>query len=144
METKNFNGLIVLNQQTINDIIAWCEQDKYLTGGQVNDIEKRLSDSDGGYKDVSYKRWHFEKRGAIFGVYTYCLIDIQELMLDQYVATIEVGVKQEGHEDMKYPTVLRMYESIRDVNDLRGLVRLGWNVVKTGETIVRRQHYLDC
>ena len=144
METKHFNGMIVLNQQTINDIIAWCEQDKYLTGGQVNDIEKRLSNDDGGYKDVSYKRWHFEKRGAIFGVYTYCLIDIQELMLDQYVATIEVGVKQEGHEDMKYPTVLRMYESIRDVNDLRGLVRLGWNVVKTGETIVRRQHYLDC
>lgn len=143
METKRFNGMRVLDQQTINDIIAWCEQDKYLKGGQVNDIEKRLSDGDGGYKDVSYKRWHFETRGAIFGVYTYCLIDIQELMLEQYVATIEVGVKQEEHEDMKYPTVLRMYESIRDVNDLRRLVRLGWNVVKTGETIVRRQHYLD-
>ena len=143
METKRFNGMIVLDQQTINDIIAWCEQDKYLTGGQVNDIEKRLSNDDGVYKYVSYKRWHFEKRGAIFGVYTYCLIDIQELILDQYVATIEVGIKQEGQEDMKYPTVLRMYESIRDVNDLRGLVRLGWNVVKTGETIVRRQHYLD-
>ena len=143
METKRFNGMIVLDQQTINDIIAWCEQDKYLAGGQVNDIEKRLSDGNGGYKDVSYKRWHFEKCGSIFGVYTYCLIDIQELLLEQYVATIEVGVKQEGKEDMKYPTVLRMYESIRDVNDLRRLVRLGWNVVKTGETIVRRQHYLD-
>lgn len=40
METKHFNGMIVLNQQTINDIIAWCEQDKYLTGGQVKEVEK--------------------------------------------------------------------------------------------------------
>ena len=140
---ENINGLRVLDQQAVDEIIAWCKNDEYLTGGQVNDIEKRLSNDDGGYKDVSYKRWHFEKRGAIFGVYTYYLIDIQEFLLEQYVATIEVGIKREGQEDMKYPTVLRMYESIRDVNDLRGLVRLGWNVVKTGVIIVRRQHYLD-
>ena len=144
METKNINGMRVLSQQQVDEIIAWCDQDKYITGGRVNNVEKRISDGGIGYKDVSYKRWHFEKHGAIFGIYTYCLIDIQELMLDQYVATIEVGIKREGQEDMEYPTVLRMYESIRDVNDLRGLVRLGWNVVKTGETIVRRQHYLDC
>lgn len=143
MDMENINGLRVLDQQAVDEIIAWCKNDEYLTGGQVNDIEKRLSNDDGGYKDVSYKRWHFEKRGAIFGVYTYYLIDIQEFLLEQYVATIEVGIKREGQEDMKYPTVLRMYESIRDVNDLRGLVRLGWNVVKTGVIIVRRQHYLD-
>lgn len=143
METKNFNGMRVLSQQQVDEIIAWCENDEYLTGGQVKDVEKRLSDGDGGYKDVSYKRWHFEKSGAIFGVYTYCLIDIQELMLEQYVATIEVGIKLEGQEDMKYPTILRMYESIKDVNDLKGLSRLAWNVIRTGVVIVRRQHYLD-
>ena len=144
METKNFNGMRVLDQQIVDEIIAWCENDEYLTGGQVKDVEKRLSDGKDGYKDVSYKRWHFEREGIHFGIYVYWYIDIQELMQSKYVATIEVGIKQEGQEDMKYPTVLRMYESIRDVNDLRGLVRLGWTVVKTGETIVRRPHYLDC
>lgn len=143
MEQKNINGLRVLNQQTVDEIIAWCENDKYLTGGQVKDVEKRLSDDKGGYKDMSYKRWHFEKSGTIFGLYTYCYVDIQAILLDNYVATIEVGVRKEGEEDMKYPTILRMYESIGDVNDLKGLVRLGWNVIKTGETIMGRQHYLD-
>lgn len=143
MEQKNINGLRVLNQQTVDEIIAWCENDKYLTGGQVKDVEKRLSDGKGGYKDVSYKRWHFEKSGTIFGLYTYCYVDIQAILLDNYVATIEVGVRKEGEEDMKYPTILRMYESIGDVNDLKGLVRLGWNVIKIGETIMGRQHYLD-
>lgn len=143
METKNFNGMRVLDQQQVDEIIAWCENDEYLIGGQVNDIEKRLSNGDGGYKDVSYKRWHFEKRGAIFGVYAYCLIDIQELLLEQYVATIEVGIKREGQEDMKYPVIFRMYESIRGINDLRRLMRVGCDIAKTGETIIRRQEYLN-
>ena len=143
METKDINGMRVLDQQQVDEIIAWCENDEYLTGGQVKDVEKRLSDGKDGYKDVSYKRWHFEKNGKILGVYAYCYVDIQAILLDKYVATIEIGVKKEGQEDMKYPVILRMYESIRGVNDLRGLVRLGWNVVKTGETIVSRQHYLD-
>ena len=143
METKNINGMRVLSQQQVDEIIAWCEQDKYITGGRVNNVEKRISDGGIGYKDVSYKRWHFEKHGAIFGIYTYCLIDIQELMLDQYVATIEVGIKREGQEDMEYPTVLRMYESIRDVNDLCRLMRLAWDMTKFGEGIIRRQEILD-
>ena len=143
METKNINGFRVLDQKTANEIIAWCEQDKYITGGRVNNVEKRISDGGIGYKDVSYKRWHFEKRGAIFGVYTYCLIDIQELMLDQYVATIEVCIKREGQEDMKYPVILRMYESIRGVNDLCRLMRLAWDMTKFGEGIIRRQEILD-
>lgn len=143
METKNINGMRVLSQQQVDEIIAWCENDEYLTGGQVKDVEKRLSDGKDGYKDVSYKRWHFEKRGAIFGVYTYCLIDIQELLLEQYVATIEVGIKREGQEDMKYPTVLRMYESIRGANDLRRLILLGWDMVKTGESIIHRQEFYN-
>lgn len=143
METKNFNGMRVLNQQAVDEIIAWCEQDKYLTGGQVKDVEKRLSDGKDGYKDVSYKRWHFEKRGAIFGVYAYCLIDIQELLLEQYVATIEVGIKREGQEDMKYPAIFRMYESIRGANDLRRLMLLGWDMVKNGESIIHRQEFYN-
>lgn len=143
METKNFNGMRVLGQQAVDEIIAWCENDEYLTGGQVKDVEKRLSDGKDGYKDVSYKRWHFEKRGAIFGVYAYCLIDIQELLLEQYVATIEVGIKREGQEDMKYPVIFRMYESIRGINDLRRLMRVGCDIAKTGETIIRRQEYLN-
>lgn len=143
METKNFNGMRVLDQQAVDEIIAWCENNKFVTGGRVDDVEKRISDGDGGYKDVSYKRWHFEKRGAIFGVYAYCLIDIQELLLEQYVATIEVGIKREGQEDMKYPVIFRMYESIRGINDLRRLMRVGCDIAKTGETIIRRQEYLN-
>ena len=143
METKNFNGMRVLDQQQVDEIVAWCENDDYLTGGQVRDVEKRLSDGKGGYKDVSYKRWHFEKSGNIFGVYAYCYVDIQAILLDKYVATIEVGVKREGQEDMKYPVILRMYDTIRGVNDLRRLMRVGCDIAKTGETIIRRQELLD-
>ena len=143
METKNFNGMRVLDQQQVDEIVAWCENDDYLTGGQVRDVEKRLSDGKGGYKDVSYKRWHFEKNGNIFGVYAYCYVDIQAILLDKYVATIEVGVKREGQDDMKYPVILRMYDTIRGVNDLRRLMRVGCDIAKTGETIIRRQELLD-
>lgn len=143
METKNFNGMRVLDQQAVDEIVAWCEKDDYLTGGQVWDIEKRLSDGKGGYKDVSYKRWHFEKRGTILGMYAYCYVDIQAILLDNYVATIEAGVKKEGQEDMKYPVILKMYESIRGVNDLRKLMQLAWDMTKFGEGIIRRQELLD-
>lgn len=40
METKNINGLRVLDQQTVDEIIAWCENDEYLTGEQVKEVEK--------------------------------------------------------------------------------------------------------
>ena len=40
METKNFNGMRVLDQQAVDEIIAWCKNDEYLTGGQVKDVEK--------------------------------------------------------------------------------------------------------
>ena len=143
METKNINGMRVLSQQQVDEIIAWCENDEYLTGGQVRDVEKRLSDGDGGYKDVSYKRWHFEKSGKIFGVYAYCLVDIQAILLDKYVATIEVGIKREGQEDMKYPVIFRMYESIRGINDLRRLMRVGYDIAKTGESIIHRQEFYN-
>ena len=143
METKNFNGMRVLDQQAVDEIIAWCEKDDYLTGGQVNDVEKRLSDGKDGYKDVSYKRWHFEKRGTILGMYAYCYVDIQAILLDNYVATIEAGVKKEGQEDMKYPVILKMYESIRGVNDLRNLMQLAWDMTKFGEGVIRRQEILD-
>lgn len=141
METKNINGFRVLSRRQVDEIIEWCENDEYLTGGQVRDVEKRLSDGDGGYKDVSYKRWHFEKSGKIFGVYAYCLVDIQALLLDKYVATIEMGIKEK--EGISYPATVRMYESIRGLNDLKRLMELGRNVINAGETIVRRQEYLD-
>lgn len=112
-----------------------------MKGGRVKDVEKRLSDGNGGYKDVSYKRWHFEKSGKIFGVYAYCLVDIQALLLDKYVATIEMGIKEK--EGISYPATVRMYESIRGLNDLKRLMELGRNVINAGETIVRRQEYLD-
>lgn len=143
MEQKNINGMRVLSQQQVDEIIAWCENDEYLTGGQVKDVEKRLSDGKDGYKDVSYKRWHFEKNGKILGVYAYCYVDIQAILLDKYVATIEIGVKKEGQEDMKYPVILRMYESIRGVNDLCRLMRLAWDMTKFGEGVIRRQEILD-
>lgn len=40
METKNINGMRVLSQQQVDEIIAWCENDEYLTGGQVKEVEK--------------------------------------------------------------------------------------------------------
>lgn len=40
METKNFNGMRVLDQQQVDEIIAWCENDEYLSGGQVKKVEK--------------------------------------------------------------------------------------------------------
>ena len=122
METKHFNGLIVLDQQTINDIIAWCEQDKYLKGGQVNDIEKRLSDGDGGYKDVSYKRWHFETETVGDSYYIYRYIDIQEIMARWYVATVEIGVKR--RKGMWQNTVAKIYEYVSSVDAVRSILAL--------------------
>lgn len=143
METKNFNGMRVLDQQKVDEIIAWCENNKFVTGGRVDDVEKRISDGNGGYKDVSYKIWHFARDNTRFGLYIYWYIDIQELMQSKYVATIEVGVKREGQEDMKYPAIFRMYESIRGANDLRRLILLGWDMVKTGESIIHRQEFYN-
>lgn len=143
METKNFNGMKVLSQQTADEIIAWCEQDKYLKGGRVKDVEKRISDGDGGYKDVSYKRWHFERDDTHFGLYIYWHIDIQQIMSDKYVAAIEVGAKREEDRDVIFPAIFRMYESIRGANDLRRLILLGWDMVKTGESIIHRQEFYN-
>ena len=143
METKNLNGMRVLEQQKVDEIIAWCENNKYFTGGQVRDVEKRLSDGDGGYKDVSYKRWHFERDDTRFGLYIYWYIDIQQVLSNKYIATIEVGAKREERRDMLFPAIFRMYESIRGANDLRRLVLLGWEVVKTGESIIHRQEFYN-
>lgn len=143
METKNFNGMKVLSQQTADDIIAWCEQDEFINGGRVNNVEKRISDGNGGYKDVSYKRWHFERNDTHFGLYIYWHIDIQQIMSDKYVAAIEVGTKREEDRDVIFPAIFRMYESIRGVNDLRKLILLGWEVVKTGEAIIHRQRFCN-
>lgn len=143
METKNFNGMRVLDQQKVDEIIAWCENNKFVTGGRVDDVEKRISDGNGGYKDVSYKRWHFVRDNTRFGLYIYWYIDIQELMQSKYVATIEVGVKREEKCTMKYPAIFRMYESIRGANDLRRLILLGWDMVKTGESIIHRQEFYN-
>ena len=114
-----------------------------MTGGRVDDVEKRISDGNGGYKDVSYKRWHFARDNTRFGLYIYWYIDIQELMQSNYVATIEVGVKREEKCTMKYPAIFRMYESIRGANDLRRLILLGWDMVKTGESIIHRQEFYN-
>lgn len=143
METKNFNGMKVLSQQTADEIIAWCEQDKCITGGRVNNVEKRISDGNDGYKDVSYKRWHFERDDTHFGLYIYWHIDIQQIMSDKYVAAIEVGTKREEDRDVIFPAIFRMYESIRGVNDLRKLILLGWEVVKVGEAIIHRQRFFN-
>ena len=143
METKNFNGMKVLSQQTADEIIAWCEQDKYITGGRVNNVEKRISDGDIGYKDVSYKRWHFERYDTCFGLYIYWHIDIQQIMSDKYVAAIEVGAKREEDRDVIFPAIFRMYESIRGANDLRKLILLGWEVAKAGEAIIHRQRFFN-
>lgn len=143
METKNFNGMRVLDQQAVDEIIAWCENNKFVTGGRVDDVEKRISDGNGGYKDVSYKRWHFVRDNTRFGLYIYWYIDIQELMQSQYVAAIEVGVKREEKCTMTYPAIFRMYESIRGANDLRRLILLGWDMVKTGESIIHRQEFYN-
>lgn len=40
MDMENINRLRVLDQQAVEEIIAWCENDEYLTGGQVKDVEK--------------------------------------------------------------------------------------------------------
>ena len=122
METKNFNGMIILDQQTINDIIAWCEQDKYLTGGRVNDIEKRLGDGDGWYKDVSYKRWHFETETDGDSYYIYRYIDIQEIMVGWYVANVEMGVKR--RKGMWQTTVAKIYEYVSCVDAVRSILAL--------------------
>lgn len=143
METKNFNGMKVLSQQTADEIIAWCEQDKYITGGRVNNVEKRISDGDIGYKDVSYKRWHFERDDTRFGLYIYWHIDIQQIMSDKYVAAIEVGTKREEDRDVIFPAIFRMYESIRGANDLRKLILLGWEVAKAGEAIIHRRRFFN-
>lgn len=143
METKNFNGMKVLSQQTADEIIAWCEQDKCITGGRVNNVEKRISDGNDGYKDVSYKRWHFERDDTHFGLYIYWHIDIQQIMSDKYVAAIEVGAKREEDRDVIFPAIFRMYESIRGANDLRRLILLGWEVVKVGEAIMHRQRFFN-
>lgn len=143
METKNFNGMKVLSQQTADEIIAWCEQDKCITGGRVNNVEKRISDGNDGYKDVSYKRWHFERDDTHFGLYIYWHIDIQQIMSDKYVAAIEVGAKREEDRDVIFPAIFRMYESIRGANDLRRLILLGWEVVKVGEAIIHRQRFFN-
>lgn len=143
MEQKNINGMRVLDQQQVDEIIAWCENDEYLTGGQVKDVEKRLSDGNGGYKDVSYERWHFERDDTHFGLYIYWYIDIQQIMSDKYVAAIEVGTKREEDRDVIFPAIFRMYESIRGANDLRRLILLGWEVVKAGEAIIHRQRFVN-
>ena len=143
METKNFNGMKVLSQQTADEIIAWCEQDKYITGGRVNNVEKRISDGGIGYEDVSYKRWHFERDDTHFGLYIYWHIDIQQIMSDKYVAAIEVGTKREEDRDVIFPAIFRMYESIRGANDLRKLILLGWEVAKAGEAIIHRQRFFN-
>lgn len=141
METKNFNGMRVLSQQQVDEIIAWCENDEYLKGGQVKDVEKRISDGDGGYKDVSYKRWHFEREGIHLGLYVYWYIDIQELMQSKYVAAIEVGVKRE--ENRLFPAIVRLYESIRGANDLLRLIEISSEVVRTGVSIIHRQRFFN-
>ena len=141
METKNFNGMRELDQQTVDEIIAWCENDEYLKGGRVKDVEKRLSDGKDGYKDVSYKRWHFEREGIHFGIYVYWYIDIQELMQSKYVATIEVGVKNE--ENRLFPAIVRLYESIRGANDLLRLIAISSEVVRTGVSIIHRQRFCN-
>lgn len=143
METKNFNGMRVLDQQAVDEIIAWCENNKFVTGGRVDDVEKRISDGNGGYKDVSYKRWHFERDDTHFGLYIYWHIDIQQIMSDKYVAAIEVGAKREEDRDVIFPAIFRMYESIRGANDLRRLILLGWEVVKVGEAIIHRQRFFN-
>ena len=141
METKNINGMRVLDQQTVDEIIAWCENDEYLTGGQVKDVEKRLSDGKDGYKDVSYKRWHFEREGIHFGIYVYWYIDIQQVLLNAYIATIEVGVKNE--ENRLCPAIVRLYESIRGVNDLLRLIEISSEAIRTGVSIIHRQRFCN-
>ena len=122
METKDINGMRVLDQQAVDEIIAWCENDEYLTGGQVNDIEKRLSNDDGGYKDVSYKRWHFETETNGDSYYIYKYIDIQEIMAGWYVATVEIGVKR--RKGMWQNTVAKIYEYVSSVDAVRSILAL--------------------
>lgn len=141
METKDINGMRVLDQQQVDEIIAWCENDEYLTGGQVKDVEKRLSDGKDGYKDVSYKRWHFEREGIHFGIYVYWYIDIQQVLLNEYIATIEVGVKNE--ENRLCPAIVRMYESIRGANDLLRLIGISSEAIRTGVSIIHRQRFCN-
>lgn len=122
METKNINGMRVLSQQQVDEIIAWCENDEYLTGGQVKDVEKRLSDGNGGYKDVSFKRWHFETETDGDSYYIYRYIDIQEIMAGWYAATVEIGVKR--RKGMWQNTVAKIYEYVSSVDAVRSILAL--------------------
>lgn len=122
METKNINGMRVLSQQQVDEIIAWCENDEYLTGGQVKDVEKRLSDGKDGYKDVSYKRWHFETETDGDSYYIYRYIDIQEIMDGWYIATVEIGVKR--RKGMWQNTVAKIYEYVSCVDAVRQILAL--------------------
>lgn len=122
MEMENINGMRVLDQQAVNEIIAWCENDEYLTGGQVRDVEKRISDGNDGYKDVSYKRWHFETETNGDSYYIYRYIDIQEILAGWYAATVEIGVKR--RKEMWQNTVAKIYEYVSSVDAVRSILAL--------------------
>lgn len=122
MDMENINGLRVLDQQAVDEIIAWCKNDEYLTGGQVRDVEKRISDGNDGYKDVSYKRWHFETETDGDSYYIYRYIDIQEIMAGWYAATVEIGVKR--RKGMWQNTVAKIYEYVSSVDTVRSILAL--------------------
>ena len=122
MEMENINGMRVLDQQAVDEIIAWCKNDEYLTGGQVRDVDKRISDGNDGYKDVSYKRWHFETETNGDSYYIYRYIDIQEIMAGWYAATVEIGVKR--RKGMWQNTVAKIYEYVSSVDAVRSILAL--------------------
>ena len=88
METKNINGMRVLDQQKVDEIIAWCEDNGFIGGKSPNGTYKG---SDGRLVTDSFDRWHYERVENVDGIDINEYVYIQLVMPGCYMAMVDVN-----------------------------------------------------
>lgn len=87
METKDINGMRVLDQQQVDEIIAWCEDNGFIGGKSPNGIYKV---SNGRLVTDSFDRWHYERVENVDGIDINEYVDIQLAMPACCMAMVDV------------------------------------------------------
>ena len=113
---------IAIREEVANEIISWCKTTAKMDGGKANDVVKEIHNDKGGLDSKSFKRWHFDTDTDGDSYYIYRYIDIQEIIVGWYVATVEIGVKR--RKGMWQNTVAKIYEYVSSVDAVRSILAL--------------------
>lgn len=87
---ENINGMRVLSQQQVDEIIAWCEDNGFIGGKSSDGVCKIAKGKDGKTFTNHYDRWHYERVNHEDGIDIFEYVDMQEIMSYCYMAMADV------------------------------------------------------